>query len=79
MHQPAIIEYWREKAAAEARQQSVRENTREKILEALEHHLQPNAASVFKPILEQIDDLSGFNELFRAAIQVDRVLEANGN
>lgn len=85
MHQPSIIEYWTEKAAAEARQQGVRENTRERILEALELRLQPDAASVFKPILEQIEDLSRLNELFRAAIQVDspeafqQVLEANGN
>lgn len=85
MHQPSIIEYWTEKAAAEARQQGVRENTREKILEALELRLQPDAAQVFKPILEQIDDLSRLNELFRAAIQVDspeafqQVLEVNGN
>ena len=88
MHQPSIIKYWTEKAAAEAReqglQQGVRENTREKILETLELRLQPDAARLFKPILDQIDDLSRLNELFRAAIQADspeafrQVLEANG-
>ena len=60
-------------------------NTREKILETLELRLQPDAVQVFKPILDQIDDLSRLNELFRAAIQADspdafrQVLEANGN
>ena len=89
MHQPSIIEYWTEKAAAEAHQQGlqqgVRENTREKILEALALRLQPGTAQVFKPILEQINDLSRLNELFRAAIQADspeafrKILEADGN
>ena len=35
MQQPNIIEYWTEKATAEARQQSARESTRKHILEAL--------------------------------------------
>lgn len=88
MHQPSIIEYWTEQAAAEAHQQGLQqgviENTREKILEALELRLQPDAAQTFKPILERIDDLQRLNELFRAAIQADspedfqQVLE-NGN
>ena len=85
MNQPSIIEYWTERAAAEAHQQGVIENTREKILEALELRLHPDAARTFKPILERIDDLQRLNELFRAAIQADspeafrQVLEANGN
>ena len=85
MNQPSIIEYWTEQAAAEAHQQGVIENTREKILEALEIRLHPDAARTFKPILEGIDDLQRLNELFRAAIQADsseafrQVLEANGN
>ena len=85
MHQPSIIEYWTEKASAEAHQQGVRESTREKILEALELRLQPDTARTFKPILEKIDDLQRLNELFRAAIQADspeafrQVLEANEN
>lgn len=85
MHQPSIIEYWTEKAAAEAHQQGVIENTREKILEALELRLQSDAARTFKPILERIDDLQRLNQLFRAAIQADspeafrQALEANGN
>lgn len=35
MQQPNIIEYWTEKATAEARQQSERETTRKHVLEAL--------------------------------------------
>ena len=85
MHQRSIIEYWTERAAAEAHQQGVIENTREKILETLELRLQPDSARTFKPILERIDDLQRLNELFRAAIQADspeafrEVLEANRN
>ena len=71
MHQPSIIEYWTEQAAAEAHQQGVIENTREKILEALEIRLHPGAARTFKPTLEKIDNLQRLNELFRAAIQAD--------
>ena len=48
MQQPNIIEYWTEKATAEARQQ----NTREHILEALALRLQPDTANLFKPTLE---------------------------
>ena len=93
MHQPSIIEYWTEQAAAEAHQQGLQqglqqgviENTREKILETLELRLQSDAAQTFKPILEEIDDLQRLNELFRAAIQADspeafrQALEARRN
>ena len=85
MPQPSIIEYWTEQAAAEAHQQGVIENTREKILEALELRLHPDAARTFKPILERINDLQRLNKLFRAAIQADspeafqQVLEATEN
>ncbi len=89
MHHPSIIEYWTEQAAAKAHQQGLQqgviENTREKILEALELRLHPDAARTFKPILERIDDLQHLNELFRAAIQADspnafrRALETNEN
>ncbi|MXY28869.1 hypothetical protein F4Y59_12005 [Candidatus Poribacteria bacterium] len=88
MHQSSIIEYWTEQAAAQAHQQGLQqgviENTREKILEALELRLHPEAARTFKPTLERIEDLQRLNELFRAAIQADspedfqQVLE-NGN
>ena len=64
MHHPSIIEYWTEKAAAEAHQQGMRESTREKILEALELRLQPGTAHTFKPILERIDDLQHLKSYF---------------
>ena len=85
MPQPSIIEYWTEQAAAEAHQRGVIEDTREKILEALELRLPPDAACTFKPTLERIDDLQRLNELFRAAIQADspeafrQILEARRN
>ena len=71
MHQPTIIEYWTEKATAEARQQGIRERALEDILEVLALRLQPDAARTFKPALEAIDDLQRLKQLFRAAILAD--------
>lgn len=72
MQQRNIIEYWTEKAAAEAHQQGLeqgmRERAREDILETLELRLQPDAASTFKPILETIEDSKRLKQLFRAAL-----------
>ncbi len=85
MHQPNIIEYWTEKATAEAHQQGVRERALEDILEALALRLQPDAARTFKPALEAIDDLQRLKQLHRAAILADspedfrQALESNGN
>lgn len=76
MQQRNIIEYWTEKATAEAHQQGLeqgleqgmRERALEDILEALELRLQPDAASAFKPILETIEDSQRLKQLFRAAL-----------
>ena len=76
MQQPNIIEYWTEKAAAEAHQQGLeqgleqgtKERAREDILEALELRLQPDAARTFKPVLEAIEDSQRLKQLHRAAI-----------
>lgn len=68
MHQPSIIEYWTEKATAEAHQQGIQQGAKEDILEALALRLQPDAARTFKPALEAIDDLERLKQLFRAAI-----------
>lgn len=68
MQQPNIIEYWTEKAAAEAHQQGVKERALEDILEVLELRLQPYAATVFKPTLETIADLDRLAQLHRAAL-----------
>ncbi len=76
MQQRNIIEYWTEKATAEAHQQGLeqgleqgmRERALEDILEALELRLQPDAASTFKPILETIEDSQRLKQLFRAAL-----------
>ncbi len=76
MQQRNIIEYWTEKATAEAHQQGLeqgleqgmRERAREDILETLELRLQPDAASTFKPILETIEDSQRLKQLFRAAL-----------
>ena len=81
MQQPNIIEYWTEKATAEARQQ----NTREHILEVLTLRLQPDTANLFKPALEAIDDNQRLKQLHRAAILAEsaedfqRALESNGD
>lgn len=83
MQQPNIIEYWTEKATAEARQQSARESTRKHILEALALRLQFDTAYTFKPALEAIDDLQRLEQLHRAAIlsesaeDFQRALESN--
>ena len=67
-----IIEYWTEKATAEAHQQGLEQGMREQaledILEALELRLQPDAARSFKPILETIEDSQRLKQLFRAAL-----------
>ena len=76
MQQRNIIEYWTEKATAEAHQQGLeqgleqgmRERALEDILEALELRLQPDAAITFKPILETIEDSQRLKQLFRAAL-----------
>ncbi len=88
MQQSNIIEYWTEKAAAEAHQQGLeqgmKERAREDILEALELQLQPDAARTFKPVLETIGDPQRLKQLLRAAILANspedfrRALEANG-
>ena len=89
MQQPNIIEYWTEKAAAEAHQQGLQQGLKERaledILEALELRLQPDAARTFKPALEAIDDSQRLKQLHRAAILAEstedfqRALEANGD
>ena len=73
MHQPSIIEYWTEKAVAEAHQQGLRERALEDILEALELRLQADASQTFKPALEAIDDLQRLKQLLRAAILAENV------
>ena len=81
MNQPSIIEYW----AGEARQQGIRESTREDILEALEIRLQSDTAQIFKPVIEEIDDLQRLKRLHRAAVLAEnvedfrRALETNGS
>ena len=85
MQQPSIIEYWTEKATAEAHQQGVKERALEDILEALELRLQPEAAHTFKPMLEEINDSQRLKQLFRAAILAEstedfrQALESNGD
>ena len=89
MQQPNIIEYWTEKAAAEAHQQGLQQGLKERaledILEVLELRLQPDAARTFKPVLEAIDDSQRLRQLFRAALLAEstedfqRALEANGD
>ena len=92
MQQSNIIEYWTEKAAAEAHQQGLergleqgmKERAREDILEALELRLQSDATSTFKPILETIEDPQRLRQLHRAAILAEspedfrRALASNG-
>ena len=85
MQQPNIIEYWAEKAAAEAHQRGVRESTRKHILEALSLRLHFDTAHTFKPALEAIDDLQRLEQLYRAAIlsesaeDFQKALESNGD
>lgn len=88
MQQPNIIEYWTEKATAEAHQQGLeqgmKERAREDIFEALELRLQPDVARTFKPVLETIEDPQRLKQLHRAAILAEspedfqRALESNG-
>ena len=92
MQQPNIIEYWTEKAAAEAHQQGLeqgleqgmKERAREDILEALALRLQPEAARTFRSVLETIGDPQRLKQLHRAAILAEspedfqRALESNG-
>ncbi len=89
MYELDIIRHLTEEAAAEARQQGreqgEKERSRKYIFEVLTSRLQPDAASRFKPVLEQIDDLQQLDTLLRAAALADtpkdfeRVLEENGN
>lgn len=71
----AIIESWLRS------QQSLQEL----ILETLEIRFGADAAQLFKPALDAIDDLQRFEQLFDAAVSVNnvadfrRALEANGN
>ena len=88
MQQPNIIEYWTEKATAEAHQQGLergmKERAREDILEVLEIRLQLDAARTFRPVLETIEDSQRLKQLHRAAILAEspedfrRALESNG-
>ena len=88
MQQSNIIEYWTEKAAAEAHQQGLergmKERAREDILEALELRLQPDAARPFMSVLETIEDPQRLRQLHRAAILAEspedfrRALASNG-
>lgn len=88
MQQPNIIEYWTEKATAEAHQQGLKqgmkERAREDILEVLELRLQPDAARTFRPVLETIEDPQRLKQLHRAAILAEspedfrRALASNG-
>ena len=72
MQQPNIIEYWTEKATAEAHQQGLeqgmKERAREDILEALELRLQPEVARAFKSVLATIENSQRLKQLLRAAI-----------
>lgn len=88
MQQSNIIEYWTEKATAEAHQQGLEQGmkarAREDILEALELRLQPDVARTFKPVLETIEDPQRLKQLHRAAILAEspedfqRALGSNG-
>ena len=92
MQQPNIIEYWTEKAAAEAHQQGLEQGleqgmkarAREDILEVLELRLQSDAARTFKPVLDTIEDSQRLKQLHRAAILAEspedfqRALGSNG-
>ena len=88
MQQSNIIEYWTEKAAAEAHQQGLeqdmKERAREDILEVLALRLQPDATRAFKPVLETIEDSQRLKQLHRAAILAEspedfrRALASNG-
>ena len=64
MQQPSIVEY----VAPQAREQGARETTRKHILEVLTLRLQFDAARIFKPKLEVIEDLQCLEQLHRAAI-----------
>lgn len=64
MQQPSIVEY----VAPQAREQGARETTRKHILEVLTLRLQFDAAQIFKPKLEVIEDLQCLEQLHRAAI-----------
>ena len=91
MQHPNIIQYWTEKATAEAHQQGleqglkqgIKEQALEDILEALALRLQPEAARTFKPVLETISDSQRLKQLLRAAISAEspedfrRALESN--
>ena len=72
MYESELVQYWSAKERQEGIQQGVRQGERiralEDILEVLELRLQLDAASLFKPRLEAIDDLQLLKQLHRAAI-----------
>lgn len=79
-----LVQYLTEKATAEALQQGVKTRALEDILEVLELRLNPEAASNFKPLLDEINDLRHLKQLHRAAIIADspedfqKALDSNG-
>ena len=60
-----IVQYWTEQATNEL--------AREYILKALDARLQLDAARIFKPTLEAIDDVQRLDELHHAAVLADSV------
>ncbi|RKU35599.1 hypothetical protein C6495_05105 [Candidatus Poribacteria bacterium] len=71
MHESELVQYWSAKERQEGIQQGERIRALEDILEVLELRLQLDAASLFKPRLEAIDDLQLLKQLLRAAILAD--------
>ena len=65
MHEIPIVQYWTEQATNEL--------AREYILKALDARLQLDAARIFKPTLEAIDDAQRLDELYDAAVLADSV------
>ena len=65
MHEIPIVQYWTE--------QATNERSREYILKALDARLQLDAARIFKPTLEAIDDVQRLDELHHAAVLADSV------
>ena len=71
VQESSLVQYLTEKATAETLQQGVKTRALEDILEVLELRLNPEAASIFKPLLNEIDDLQHLKQLHRAAILAD--------
>ena len=65
MHEIPIVQYWTE--------QATNERSRANILKALDARLQLDAARIFKPTLEAIDDVQRLDELHHAAVLADSV------